>query len=1117
MPKRTDIKKILIIGSGPIQIGQACEFDYSGTQAVRALRECGYEIVLVNSNPATIMTDPELSNRTYIEPLVVEVLEKIISQERPHAILPTLGGQVALNLAIELHEQGVLDTYGVEVLGARIASIQIAEDREKFKRLLERLDLPVLRSELVRSLTEGLSVAENIGFPLVLRPSFTLGGAGGGIVYNRGELSDRLTDALRASPTSEVLLEECIVGWKEIELEVMRDKKDQMVIVCGIENLDPMGIHTGDSITVAPIQTLTDKEYERLREASKKIMKGVGVETGGCNIQFALDPQSARYVVIEMNPRVSRSSALASKATGFPIAKIAALVAVGFTLDEIPNDITKKTPACFEPAIDYVVVKVPRFAFEKFQQTEPILGTQMKSVGEVMSLGRSFKEAFQKAFQSLELGNKGLLLPKSWNSEEITIESVRAPRFDRWWLVSDLLRRRKATVEEIHEASKIDRWFLNQLSEIIDAEVNLRKTPFARVTAQTLRLAKSQGFSDEVLAEVWKVNSRAVKKRRHSLDIHSELNQVDTCAGEFEALTPYYYFGYEANGPTNLETLVSKPRLMTSTKTKPSVIILGSGPNRIGQGVEFDYCCVKAAQAVKEYGFDAVMVNCNPETVSTDYDISDRLYFEPLHLESVERVLFEEKKRGPIAGILCQTGGQTALRLSQFLKSHPLLGTTSEQIDRAEDRAKFDRLLSKLKLRRPRSLSVRTISALPKAASQLGYPVLVRPSYVLGGRSMHIVRAPQDFDRIFPNLKSASDIEFPLLVDRFLEDAIEIDIDCIGDGEQVIVLAIMEHIEEAGIHSGDSSCSLPSLSLSDEMIEKIKRQAEQLGKELQLSGFLNIQMAIGKNGELFVLEVNPRASRTLPFVCKATGADWVRPAIYAMLGRNFRTQQVVSPPLHPKAFQHYSVKEVVFPFLKFPGVDVLLGPEMKSTGEVMGIGEDFSEAFVKGLLAAGNRLPKTGTVFVSVRDSDKPKVLEICSKLKTLGYRIVATHGTTRFLRGNGIVASGINKVKEGQPHIVDAIINGQIDMLINTTDGASAISDSYSIRRSALQTGIAYFTTLTAARAAVNSLPRWMKGEMKVRALQDLKTAGRSSSVLFPRRSKEIPALAKKKKRIGD
>jgi carbamoyl-phosphate synthase large subunit len=1081
MPNRTDIKKILIIGSGPIQIGQACEFDYSGTQAVRVLKKLGYEIVLVNSNPATIMTDPDLADRTYIEPLTPEILEMVISRERPQAVLPTLGGQVALNLVMALHREGVLETYGVEVLGARIESIELAEDREKFRKLMIGLELPVLRSETVKTLGRGIEVGEELGFPLVLRPSFTLGGTGGGIVYNRAELSEKLHEALRASPVGEVLIEESIVGWKEIEYEVMRDCKDQTVIVCGIENLDPMGIHTGDSITVAPIQTLTDKEIQRLREASKKIVAGVGVETGGCNIQYALDPQSERWVVVEMNPRVSRSSALASKATGFPIAKLAAMLAVGFSLDEIQNDITQKTPASFEPALDYVVIKIPRFAFEKFQQTEPLLGTQMKSVGEVMSFGRTFKEALLKAFDSMETGVRGLELPKALKADEIRLESVRKPRFDRWYMIAELLRSNRASLEEIHEATSIDRWFLQQLKEIIDFEHELEKT---KPTADRLRQAKAMGISNHHLAKLLQMSESNLTKLLKKEKIHASLNQIDTCAGEFEAVTPYFYWAYE-EFPAPV-----KAAEMQRASGREAVVILGSGPNRIGQGVEFDYCCVKAAEAVQEAGFDAVMINCNPETVSTDYDVSTRLYFEPLEREYVERVLEHERDLGQVRGVLCQTGGQTALKLSQKIKSSEVLGTSQEQIDRAEDRAKFDRLLSKLKLKRPKSKFARSIAELPSVAQSIGYPVLIRPSYVLGGRSMHVVRSREEMERIMLKMQSASDIEFPLLVDRFLEDAIEVDIDCVGDGQEVFPIAVMEHIEEAGIHSGDSSCTLPAMSLEGGLIEKIRKQAVLLGHELKLCGFLNIQMAIYQD-EIFVLEVNPRASRTLPFVCKATGIDWMKRGVWAMLGKTFKEQGITAPPVQPTAFKHFAVKQVVFPFLKFPGVDVLLGPEMKSTGEVMGVGEDFAEAFVKGLLSAGQKIPKSGTVFVSVKDSDKARVLDICSKLKMLGYKIVATHGTARYLRDHGIVCSGINKVKEGQPHIVDAIINGDIAMVINTTDGFSAISDSYSIRRSALQSGVPHFTAMTAARAVVNSLARWIRGEIDVQPLQLLTPIG--------------------------
>lgn len=1084
MPKRNDIKKILVIGSGPIQIGQACEFDYSGSQALRALKKEGFEVVLVNSNPATIMTDPDMADRTYIEPLIPEMLEKVIEKERPDALLPTLGGQVALNLAVELDRLGVLATYGVEVLGAKIESILLAEDREKFRNLMMKIGLPIPRSQIIRTQAEGFTVAEKIGFPMILRPSFTLGGTGGGSVFNREELAEKLKAALSASPTSEVLMEESIAGWKEIEFEIMCDHKNQMVVVCTIENLDPMGIHTGDSITVAPTQTLTDKEIQRLRDACKKITEAVGIQTGGCNVQFALDPHSDRWAVVEMNPRVSRSSALASKATGFPIAKIAALLAVGYSLDEIQNDITKETPASFEPMIDYVVVKVPRFNFEKFSQSEPILGTQMKSVGETMAMGRTFAEAMHKAFNSLETGNLGLLLPNSWTPEQVTLESVSPARFDRWWLMAELLRSKKVTAAEIHAVTKIDPWFLQQLKRLIDFEVDLKKTGFKKCSDQELRQAKCLGFSDLVLAKIWSVKEEQIRNRRNKSGIVSTLNQVDTCAGEFAAKTPYYYFAYE-EFPSRIE---NNEEPVSAAPKKKSVIVLGSGPNRIGQGVEFDYCCVKAVQALKDLGFEAIMLNCNPETVSTDYDVATRLYFEPLDLESVERVVQEERHRSEIVGVICQTGGQTALRLSQIIKSIPILGTDSKQIDRAEDREKFDRLLAKLKLRRPQSKTVHKTSQLERCVKALGYPALIRPSYVLGGRSMKVLRSDADLKRFEESVAREVDIHWPLLVDRFLEDAIEVDVDCIGDGKEVRVIAVMEHIEEAGIHSGDSSCALPPMTLSNKQVSVIRKICERLGRELKLSGFLNIQLAIYKK-EVFVLEVNPRASRTLPFVCKATKFDWVKAATSGMLGESFKKQMLPEAKLVHEPGRLFAVKAVVFPFLKFPGVDVLLGPEMKSTGEVMCLGRDFNEAFVKGLLASSHRLPKSGTAFVSVRDRDKSKVVEICKALKSIGFRIVATHGTSKFLRGLGIVNSGINKVKEGQPHIVDAIINGDIDLVINTVESESAVSDSFSIRRSALQTGVPYFTTLTAAKAAINSLDRWIRGELPIMALQDLKT----------------------------
>lgn len=1090
MPRRRDIKKILVIGSGPIQIGQACEFDYSGTQALKALKDQGFETVLVNSNPATIMTDPEMSDRTYIEALVPEVLEQVIVRERPDAILPTLGGQVALNLTMELHRLGVLDTYGVEVLGAKIDSIQLAEDREEFRNLLLKLNLPVLKSEVVKNFAEGIQAAEKIGFPMILRPSFTLGGSGGGVVFNREELPEKLREALRASPVSEVLLEESISGWKELEYEIMCDRKSQMVVVCTIENMDPMGVHTGDSITVAPIQTLTDKEHQRLREACKKIAEGVGIQTGGCNIQFALDPHSDRWVVVEMNPRVSRSSALASKATGFPIAKIAALLAVGYSLDEISNDITRETPASFEPALDYVVVKVPRFNFEKFQQSEPILGTQMKSVGEVMAIGRSFQEALQKAFNSLEIDGQGFELPSSWRSKEVSIDLLRSARFDRWFLIMELLRRDPELVSQIQEITQVDFWFLNQLKELAQSERECANLKISQVDEAKLRELKCLGFSDQRLADLLGCTREQVEKRRLKLGVRPQINLVDTCAGEFKALTPYYYFAYE-EFPAEFSFSLNQTKLPKDLEAPAEiVIVLGSGPNRIGQGVEFDYCCVKAVQNLRAAGKQVVMVNCNPETVSTDYDISDRLYFEPLEYEYVQEIIDLENQKGKVIGVVCQTGGQTALKLSQELKSVRLLGTEAKQIDRAEDRSKFDRLLQSLKMKRPKGRTAKSISDLERTCQSIGYPVLVRPSYVLGGRAMHIVGNREQLEPVLKELKESPKKYWPVLVDQFLDHALELDIDCVGDGGSFEVAAIMEHIEEAGIHSGDSSCVLPPISLNKSTLKKIEEMSLRICKELQVAGFLNIQMAIYKD-EIYLLEVNPRASRTLPFVCKATGIDWVGRGIEGMLKYSgFADKKLKMKKLalfQKRKFPYYSVKQVVFPFLKFPGVDVLLGPEMKSTGEVMSAATSFEEAFLKGLLASYHRLPKTGTAFVSVKDSDKTKIVELCRELKRLGFRIVATHGTAAFLRKHSIVCSGINKVKEGQPHIVDAIINSQIDLLINTTDGVSAISDSYSIRRSALQTGIPYFTTLTAARAAVSSLEIWIRGDFEVFALQDL------------------------------
>ncbi|TVQ76629.1 MAG: carbamoyl-phosphate synthase large subunit [Bradymonadales bacterium] len=1103
MPRRNDLKKILVIGSGPIQIGQACEFDYSGSQALRALQKEGFEVVLVNSNPATIMTDPQMSSRTYIEALVPETLEKVIAKERPDALLPTLGGQVALNLALDLDRMGVLQTYGVQLIGVRLESISLAEDRERFRDLLIRNDLPCLKSRLVRSEQEALQALSEFAFPLILRPNYTLGGAGGGIVYNQQDFVRQMQEALKASPTSEVLIEESIIGWKELEYEVMADSKNQFVVICSIENLDPMGVHTGDSMTVAPAQTLTDKEHQRLREASKKICLAVGIETGGCNIQFALDPLSDRFVVVEMNPRVSRSSALASKATGYPIAKISALLAVGYHLDELKNDITGITSACFEPALDYVVLKIPRFNFEKFSQTQPVLGTQMKSVGEAMALGRTFREAWMRAFHSLETDQPGLELPSDWQASELSLENVRSPRYDRWYLMAELLRSKKAGVQQLQEATGIDPWFLKHLDELISLEGELKTHALSPVL---LRKAKTAGLSDEQIAGWCKKTELQIFRLRKQWKIDSELNQVDTCAGEFEAQTPYYYFSYE-DFPMESGRAQKPAPLKASTK-KDFVVVLGSGPNRIGQGIEFDYCCVKAVQSIRKMGLEAVMINCNPETVSTDYDISNRLYFEPLTAEFVRRVIAEEKKSGRCIGILCQTGGQTALKLSQELKEETLLGTSRDQIDRAEDRDRFYRMLQKLKIKRPPSITVKSIKSLRAAVKKMGFPILLRPSYVLGGRAMHILRSPLEFEALFDSIRRLKKSYWPMIVDRFLEDAIEVDVDCVGDGKRVQIASIMEHIEEAGIHSGDSSCVIPPQSLASSVLKKIENLSISVAKELKLSGFLNLQLAI-TDSEIFVLEVNPRASRTIPFVCKATGIDWIELAIRAMLGERI-DHQLKSIDLKPPSL--VSVKQVVFPFLKFPGVDVLLGPEMKSTGEVMAVGSSFEEAFVKGLLSSNHRLSKDGSAFVSVKDSDKPKVVKLCRELKRLGYRIVCTHGTARYLQSKGIVCSGINKVKEGRPHIVDAIINREIQLLVNTTDGIEAISDSFSIRRSALQAGIPYFTNLMAAQAAIFSLQRWIQGGLEVHCLQDFHRIRPNGQRMRSRSTGSPPALSERK-----
>ncbi|NPA15848.1 MAG: carbamoyl-phosphate synthase large subunit [Deferribacteres bacterium] len=1070
MPKRSDIKKILIIGSGPIVIGQACEFDYSGTQACKVLKQEGFEVVLVNSNPATIMTDPEMASVTYIEPLTVESVARIIERERPDALLPTLGGQTALNLAVELGEEGVLDRYGVELIGAKLDAIKKAEDRELFKKAMENIGLQVPKSGYIRSMQEALEIIKEIGFPAIIRPSFTLGGTGGSVAYNMEEFKEAIEWGLSASPVGEVLIEESVIGWKEFELEVMRDLADNVVIICSIENFDPMGVHTGDSITVAPIQTLTDKEYQLMRDAAIAIIREIGVETGGSNIQFAVNPEDGRMVVIEMNPRVSRSSALASKATGFPIAKIAAKLAVGYTLDEIPNDITKKTPACFEPTIDYCVVKIPRFAFEKFPETDTILTTQMKSVGEVMAIGRTFKEAVQKAIRSLEIDRYGFSPEKeafkedgSWNLDVIEY-NLKHPTWNRLWYIASAFRA-GMSLERIHQFTRIDPWFLHQIKEIVEEEERLKRQDFNSLKPEDLKRAKQFGFSDVYLAEMWGVDEKDVRNKRKSFGISPVYKSVDTCAAEFEAYTPYFYSTYERENEI--------PR-----SDKEKVVILGGGPNRIGQGIEFDYCCVHSVFALKEMGYEAVMVNCNPETVSTDYDTSDRLFFEPLTFEDVMNIIEEIKPKG----VILQFGGQTPLKLATALEAEGvrILGTSSDSIDRAEDRERFRELLNLLGLKQPPNGTVTSVDEAISVARAIGYPVLVRPSYVLGGRAMEIVYNDEELLYYMEHAVEAS-FEHPVLIDKFLEDAIEVDVDAVADGENVFVAGIMEHIEEAGVHSGDSACSLPPFSLSRDVMDELERQTVSLARELNVVGLINIQYAI-KDGEIYVLEVNPRASRTVPFVSKVIGIPLAKVATKLMLG--YKLSDFGLP--RRLKLNHVGVKEAVFPFIKFPGVDVILGPEMKSTGEVMGIDRTFPIAYYKAQEAAGNRLPLKGCVFVSVKDEDKPAIVEVVAKLKELGFRVVSTRGTAEFLKRHGLEVDVVNKVHEGRPHIVDLMKNGEIDMVINTTYGGKARKDSYVIRRTALNYGIPYFTTVAGALAAVKGIEARIKGEITVRSIQE-------------------------------
>jgi carbamoyl-phosphate synthase large subunit len=1063
MPKRSDLKSILIIGAGPIVIGQACEFDYSGAQACKALREEGYKVILVNSNPATIMTDPDMADVTYIEPISWQVVEKIIEQERPDALLPTMGGQTALNCALDLAKHGVLEKYGVEMIGASKEAIDKAEDREKFKAAMTKLGLGSARSSIAHSLEEALQVQAALGFPTIIRPSFTMGGSGGGIAYNKDEFVAICERGLEASPTHELLIEESLLGWKEYEMEVVRDSKDNCIIVCSIENFDPMGVHTGDSITVAPAQTLTDKEYQIMRNASLAVLREIGVDTGGSNVQFSINPEDGRMVVIEMNPRVSRSSALASKATGFPIAKVAAKLAVGYTLDELQNDITGgTTPASFEPSIDYVVTKVPRFAFEKFPQADDRLTTQMKSVGEVMAIGRSFQESLQKALRGLEVGVDGFD-PKTTDRDEIEAE-LMSPGPERIWYVGDAFRV-GMSLEEIHAVSKIDPWFLDQIQELIELETSLSGRALADLGRDELRRLKRAGFSDRRLARLLNTDQHAVRARRHELALHPVYKRVDTCAAEFATQTAYMYSTYE-------EECEAHP---TDAK---KIMVLGGGPNRIGQGIEFDYCCVHAALALRENGFETIMVNCNPETVSTDYDTSDRLYFEPLTLEDVLEIVHIEKP----FGVIVQYGGQTPLKLARDLERNgvPIIGTSPDMIDAAEDRERFQLMLHDLGLKQPPNRTARNPDSAIRMAEEIGYPLVVRPSYVLGGRAMEIVREEADLRRYMTEAVKVSN-KSPVLLDRFLNDAIEVDVDALSDGEQVVIGGIMQHIEQAGVHSGDSACSLPPYSLSEDIQDELRRQTVAMAKALKVVGLMNVQFAI-QGDTVYVLEVNPRASRTVPYVSKAIGAPLAKIAARAMAGISLKSQAFEKEIIPP----YFSVKEAVFPFRKFPGVDTILGPEMKSTGEVMGIGDNFGEAFVKSQLASSSELPKPGgRAFVSVRSGDRGAVVEVAQMLHDLGFSVVATRGTAQAIESAGIPVAIVNKVKEGRPHIVDMIKNGDIDFIVNVVEDKKAVKDSYAIRAEALARRVVYFTTLAGARAACMGMQHG--NELKVYSLQSL------------------------------
>jgi len=1092
MPKRTDIKSILIIGAGPIVIGQACEFDYSGTQACKALKDEGYRIVLVNSNPATIMTDPDLADATYVEPITPEIVAKIIEKERPDALLPTMGGQTALNTALSLRKMGVLDKFNVKMIGATADAIDKAEDRELFRDAMKKIGIETPRSHQIKTLAEALEALKDIGLPAIIRPSFTLGGTGGGIAYNKDEFIDIVERGIDASPTNEVLIEESVLGWKEFEMEVVRDKKDNCIIICSIENIDPMGIHTGDSITVAPALTLTDKEFQIMRDASIAVLREIGVETGGSNVQFAVNPADGRLVVIEMNPRVSRSSALASKATGFPIAKVAAKLAVGYTLDEIANDITGgATPASFEPTIDYVVTKIPRFAFEKFPGADTRLTTSMKSVGEAMAIGRTFQESLQKALRSLETGLNGL--------NEIVIDglgqgddknAIRAalgtPSADGLLRAAQAMRHGFSN-EEVHAGCKIDPWFLDQIRGIVDMEAQVRAKGLP-ATPGAFRRLKAMGFSDGRLGALAGVPTEEVTSRRHALGVRPQFKRIDTCAAEFASPTAYMYSTYEP-------PFAGQAANEAKPSDKKKVVILGGGPNRIGQGIEFDYCCCHACFALNEVGYETIMVNCNPETVSTDYDTSDRLYFEPLTPEDVLEIIDIERSNGTLHGVIVQFGGQTPLKLAESLEKAnvPILGTSPDAIDLAEDRDRFKQLLEKLKLRQPESGIATTVAQARATAGKIGYPIVIRPSYVLGGRAMEIVHDAAQIDRYVTQLTAAlnrpSELAVsskrPLLIDRYLTDAIEVDVDCLADGKDTYIAGIMEHIEEAGIHSGDSACSLPPHSLDAKLIAELERQTRELALALNVGGLMNVQYAI-KDGDIYVLEVNPRASRTVPFVAKVTGVPVAKIAARVMAGEKLKDFKLTPQNFEVGRMAHVGVKEAVFPFGRFgDNVDTVLGPEMKSTGEVIGLDRDYNVAFIKSQLGGGARMPKTGTVFVSVRDNDKPRILESVRSLEKIGFKVIATSGTLRYLVENGVRAEPVNKVAEGRPHIVDAIKNGRVQLVFNTTEGATALADSRPLRRAALLHKVPYYTTLSGAVAAAQGIKAYLGGDLEVKALQ--------------------------------